>query len=120
MKKVWFAGLLLGLASCAGNEMTANPAEVDVAYAETQCADPWLRPTNTSAIGYVADDMRATAILGYLKTNGVPSARDVRFQAPPPVGFNCQACTCPSGRTIRVTISSVDLENARKIGFKRE
>lgn len=131
MKALFYLFLLVVLGSCSANS-ELDPGGLTINYTETQCSDPWVKPGTTSASGWPTDEQRAQAILNYLYTNKVTSARNVRFVETTPLfnnsgNFNgiapgnvvCAACTCPSGRRIDVTINETDWEAASKLGFKR-
>lgn len=130
MKYFFLLVLVVGLSGCSSEE--PGLGGLTVSYAETQCSDPWLKPGNTSASGWPNDKLRAQAIINYLFDNKVSSASNVRFIEITPIyngGSNlepttglsiCQACTCSSGRRIDVTISEIDWERAKKLGFKRQ
>lgn len=129
MKTVIIYLLAISLLGCSAKDLDIGG--IPISYAETQCSDPWVRPGSTSATGWPTDELRGQAILKYLQDNKVSSARNVRFVEITPIysGSNyigsgkatiCQACTCPSGRRIDVTINETDWEQANKLGFKRQ
>jgi len=132
MKTIIIYLLAISLFGCSANDL--DTGGITISYPETQCSDPWVRPGSTSATGWPTDELRGQAILKYLQDNNVSSARNVRFVVLTPIysGSNnlgpsnaiggisiCQACTCPSGRRIDVTINESDWEQASKLGFKR-
>ena len=75
-------------------------------YTETQCADPW------AAIG--KDDTRDN-VIAYL------SERDIKVHDFQAVRYHegavCLACTCISGRYIRVLVDRSDKEVMITLGF---
>lgn len=130
MKHVFIFLLFVSIAGCSSKAL--DPGGLTIFYPETQCSDPWLKPGSTSATGWPTDKLRAQAIINYLVDNKVSSARNVRFVEITPIysGSNfsaissgvtiCQACTCSSGRRIDLTINETDLEQAVKLGFKKQ
>lgn len=130
MKYIFNFLLLISLLGCSSKALDVGG--LTISYLETQCSDPWLKPGSTSATGWPTDKLRAQAIVNYLLDNKVSSARNVRFVEITPIysGSNfsgvssgvsiCQACTCSSGRRIDLTINETDLEQAIKLGFKKQ
>ena len=131
MKNILIPLLFIGLSGCSSNDLEVGG--LTISYPETQCSDPWLKPGSTSATGWPTDQLRAQAIIMFLQDNKVSSARNVRFIEITPIysgnnGSNfagvgsaiCQACTCSSGRRIDLTINEIDLDQAIKLGFKKQ
>ena len=79
-----------------------------VKYDETQCSDQWDYNDNNEVLKEHVET--------YLKGKGVKVLEmEIFIDADPQQ--NCSACTCKTGRTIKVKIKKRDLDDAKNLGF---
>lgn len=79
-----------------------------VKYDETQCADSWDYSENNEVL--------KTNIESYLKTKGVKVLEmEIFVDADPQM--NCSACSCKTGRIIKIKIKKRELDDAKSQGF---
>src|SRR5688572_5056594 len=77
-------------------------------YVETQCADEWA---------FDADQTQhKNNIKGYLEMKGIETG-EINIVTTPDTEMDCQACDCPSDRTVYITISADDKAKALALGF---
>ncbi|QHL88299.1 hypothetical protein GU926_13000 [Nibribacter ruber] len=79
-----------------------------LSYAETQCADPW-------GYGNSQQD-KAQYVKGYLEKQGIQVFNISLIKESE--GAMCLACTCPSGRVLRVQVKKEDEAKLLALGFK--
>lgn len=100
--KYFLCIILLGLVLVSCNYDTK------MKYVETQCADEW---------NYDPDiNIHKNNIKHYLQTKGI-EVGEIQITTIPTVGMTCQACTCPSDRTVYITVSANDKAKALAAGF---
>ncbi len=73
---------------------------------ETQCSNPWDN---------ISSDSTESGVEEYLKNNGI-CLFDIKTERYS-YGPFCTACSCPSGRTIKVLIMDSDLNTIKELGF---
>ena len=90
---------LLGSLACEPED------RIWMVYEETQCSDPW---------GFNSNDT-GSKVKDYLKERGIKvfDVEVVRYS----IGPFCAACSCPSGRNIRVEVRDSDREALIGLGF---
>ncbi len=77
-------------------------------YVETQCADEW---------NYDPDvNVHKNNIKHYLQSKSI-EAVEIQVVTTPNTEMICQACTCPSDRTIYITVTPNDKAKAIAAGF---
>lgn len=96
--------VLSSLVSCERNSGDKLWASLN----ETQCSNAW---DNIDA----ADT--ETRVNSYLENNGI-EIFDIKIETYS-YGPFCEACSCPSGRRIKVLIQESDLEAIQKLGFSK-
>lgn len=101
----YFALLALALSAC---KPEVCPSDWTHEYAETQCADPWQRGSN--------DAQTQQNITQYLAEQGIAVQQIEIVQLEDSV-FVCAACTCSSGRLIRVQVSEDDSAELVALGW---
>lgn len=111
MKTSVVAALLLLAASVFGCKEDVLPAAqpINVAYNETQCADPWQQGSND------AETLRN--IENFFREKGINFSATAILPAPSGL-IVCLACNCPSGRIILGKVSQEDLVKIERYGFK--
>lgn len=103
-------GLFLNMA-CQGPdgklELPDESQNLWMSYRETQCADPWA---NSGQLD------KYQAVKAYLEKQGV-AVLDITF-IKVNEGVVCMACTCSSGRVLKVKVKKEDEAKLLAIGFK--
>lgn len=82
-------------------------------FAETQCANPWGTNTGDAEADVIA------AVTSYLDDLCV-DVSETTIESAVGQGLTCQACTCPSGRGIRVKADADDEAILLSEGFLLE
>lgn len=92
----------------AGILLVSCNYDTKMKYNETQCADEW---------NYDPDiNVHKNNIKHYLLTKGIETG-DIQIVTTPISGMVCEACTCPSDRTIYITVTPNDKAKAIAAGF---
>ena len=78
---------------------------------QTGCADPW------ASMGGNSDDELKSAILDYLKSEGVKNARFIGFSDEAEQQF-CQSCFCTTGRRFHLEVPNNQKSKMLELGFK--
>lgn len=111
MKHAIIILLLIAAGTACKKKQVVFPAN-ELHYKETQCSDPWTKRVYTH-LGLPPSD---TGMVKYwLNDNGI-TALNVTFTERTG-GITCAACTCPTGRTLRVLFDPGDIEKAKALGF---
>lgn len=101
-------GLLL-ITLCLLSSIGCNKMNVLwVKYDETQCSDNWTYSENNEVL--------KTNVESYLKGKGVKVLEMEIFVDGDPQQ-NCSACSCKTGRTIKIKIKKRELSDAKNQGF---
>lgn len=100
---------LLMLAGAACKKRNTIPAN-ELHFAETQCANPWARMTTQ-----VVPESDTASITNWLSENNI-TALKIEITAKKDI-VTCEACTCPSGRIVKVLFKPEDIEEAKSLGF---
>jgi hypothetical protein len=100
---------LLMLAGVACKKRNSIPSN-ELHFAETQCANPWARMTTQ-----VVPQSDTESIKNWLSENNI-TALKIEITVKKDI-VTCEACHCPSGRTVKVLFNTADLEKAKSLGF---
>jgi hypothetical protein len=111
---VWLLSGLGGLTAiscnCKKDEIRpeAEPATVQVSYAQTQCADRWGQAQGTQQL--------ATVATAYLAQQGITLYQpQASVRNPAAV---CNACTCTTGLVLEGQVRPADLAAVQALGFR--
>lgn len=100
---------LLMLAGVACKKRNTIPAN-ELHFAETQCANPWARMTTQ-----VVPESDTASIKIWLLEKDITTLKvTITAYANEPT---CKACTCPSGRIVKVLFKPEDIEEVKALGF---
>lgn len=97
----------LTLSSCERETLSGEKDLKLITLRPIQCGNPWEKKN------YGANLSAEEVITNYLKENGVNQISN--FEMSSDSGFYCQACSCPSGITIKFLISNRDYRKLKKV-----
>lgn len=104
--------LILIFVNCSKNDFDCNCissfGKTCLVYEQTYCADPW---GNSS----LEDEKIAENLNSYFQNLGV-EINDICFDEEGTIE-NCYACSCKSGRRIKVKVKNKNWEILRNLGF---
>ncbi len=86
------------LAGCAKEEL-ATDKTITLAYAQTQCADPWGYGTDDVVISKLRQYIDSAGLSGPLLSISIKQVNDMAV---------CLACTCPTGKVFFVSVLASD------------
>lgn len=87
----------------------SNSDSLSLKYEETQCANPWGEESEEG--NYIVE------VRAYLEDKGIEVLSIYIDVYDENAGENCNACTCPTGRNIVISVPVKDAKKAEDVGF---
>lgn len=102
--------LIVAASGCKKNRTDQDIPANELHYKELKCHNPWDRMTTQ-----LLPESDTVTIKNWLQENGITPLK-VRITVDRSKA-SCDACTCPTGTTIRVLFNSTDTTKAKTLGF---